>query len=140
LTYDFFVHDSLSHPATFIKRELFDKVGLYNEKYKIVSDWEFFLKALILYNCSYTVFKRVISNFDHKGISRQTSFRELQNNERELVLKGFLPRVYPIYRELEHLRIVKQEYDFLKAGHLGFIVRFLLMIKALKKRYASYRV
>jgi glycosyltransferase involved in cell wall biosynthesis len=139
LTYDFFVHDSLSHPATFIKRELFDRFGLYNENYKIVSDWEFFFKALILHNCSYAVFKRIITNFDHKGISWQSSFKELQDYEREQVLNELLPRVYPMHKELEELRAIRKEYDFLKSGHLGFIVRSLLKIKALKKQYGSER-
>lgn len=133
LTYDFFVHDSLMHSATFIKRELFHNYGLYNEKYRIVSDWEFFIKALIVHNCSYSVFNKTVSKFDLQGISSKTSFKVLHKQEMEQVLSEILPRVHPLSVELEYLRSIKQEYDFLKSGRFRLIVRFLLKLKALKK-------
>lgn len=64
---------SLPHQASFIKRYLFEEVGYYNEKYKIVSDWEFFLKALILNNYTYQHFEIDISYFFLDGISSQKS-------------------------------------------------------------------
>ena len=36
----FFYNNCINHQASFIKRNLFDKYGLYNEKLKVVSDWE----------------------------------------------------------------------------------------------------
>jgi glycosyltransferase involved in cell wall biosynthesis len=39
LSLDYFFNISLFHPSTFIKRELFEIYGLYNENNKIVSDW-----------------------------------------------------------------------------------------------------
>lgn len=44
---------SLPHQASLIRRSLFDEIGNYNESYKIVSDWEFFLKALVIHGKSY---------------------------------------------------------------------------------------
>ena len=44
---DFF-YNSVFHPSSFIKRELFYTFGFYDENYKIVSDWKFFLKSIIL--------------------------------------------------------------------------------------------
>ena len=134
LTYDFFVKDSLMHAATFIKRELFDKYGLYNENYRIVSDWEFFFMMLIVKNCTYTIFNRVIANFDLQGISNLPSWTELHKNEKQQVLAELLPRMYPMHLELEHLRAIKQEYDFLKEGKFGFLVRLILKLKAIKKK------
>ncbi|NGY37447.1 glycosyltransferase [Flavobacterium sp. XN-5] len=60
---------SVLHPATFIKKELFNKVGLYDEKYKIVSDWKFFILALFKYNCSYKKINATLSCFYLGGIS-----------------------------------------------------------------------
>lgn len=31
----------INHQAAFISRELFEKYGLYDEKYKLASDWFF---------------------------------------------------------------------------------------------------
>jgi Glycosyltransferases involved in cell wall biogenesis len=63
LSFNTFTRGSLPHQASFIKRTLFDKYGLYDETYKIVSDKDFFIKALIVNNCSYEHIDRVISCF-----------------------------------------------------------------------------
>jgi glycosyltransferase involved in cell wall biosynthesis len=40
-------YSTLMHPATFIRRDLFAKVGLYREDFKICSDYYFFVKAIL---------------------------------------------------------------------------------------------
>lgn len=64
---DFFTK-SLPHPATFIKREL-QLNSLYDETYKIVADAHFFLKNLIIKNCTYQEVDIIVSNFYLDGIS-----------------------------------------------------------------------
>ena len=44
---------SLPHQATLIRRRLFDQIGLYKEHLKIVSDWLFFIEALLIHDCTY---------------------------------------------------------------------------------------
>lgn len=36
------------HPSTFIRKEIYSQFGLYNTKYKIAGDFEFFLRILFL--------------------------------------------------------------------------------------------
>lgn len=99
---DYFLERSLGHPATFIKRELFRNC-LYTESLKIVSDWEFFVKKIILEGCSYRHVKRTISNFDTSGVS-SLSAKEC-NRERELVLKQlFSPVLREYFQEAEQLK------------------------------------
>jgi glycosyltransferase involved in cell wall biosynthesis len=50
----FFMKNSLPHPCSFIKKSLFDKIGLYNESLKIVADYEFFLKAILKAGATFT--------------------------------------------------------------------------------------
>ncbi len=137
LTYDFFVKDSLMHQATFIKRALFERFGLYKPEYRIVSDWEFFFRVLLIHNCTYEVFNRAISNIDMQGISWQSEWKKTQEKEREQVFKNLLPRLIPMQKELEMLRESNQEYQNLKEGLFGCIIHFFLWIKALKKKYAA---
>jgi len=133
LNYGLFYDGSIFHPSTFIKRRLFLDTGLYNENFKIVSDWEFFFKALIINNCSYNYFDRVISYFDLTGISNQQKWKFLEQNEREEVLKSFLPLVYKsynnIYNENIILRLSNQEYANLRNGKLSTIIKLLLWLK-----------
>ena len=67
LDFTFFFRDSIPHPATFIKRNLFDKYGRYNEQNKIVSDWEFFLNSVVIHKCSYTKIEETITVYDING-------------------------------------------------------------------------
>lgn len=87
---------SLPHPATFIKRELFDTVGFYDENLRIVSDWKFFLLALFKFNCSYLKVNETIATFYLDGISTVKDDSE----ERKLVMKEYFERFILDYEEL----------------------------------------
>lgn len=44
----FYVYkNGLKHQSTFIKRILFEKIGFYKEKYKIASDYEFWIRCFL---------------------------------------------------------------------------------------------
>lgn len=44
--FSFFNYNSINHQSTFIKKSIFNQIGLYDTNYKIVSDTAFFIKAL----------------------------------------------------------------------------------------------
>lgn len=136
LSFDLFYMDSLPHPATFIKRKLFFDYGLYNENNRIVSDWEFFLKTLVINNCSYNHFDRIISVFDLTGLSSQTAMGELTKNERQKVFQNNMPLIYQsyscIYDENMELRAIQKEYYQLKYGKFSFFIHFFLWLKRIK--------
>jgi glycosyltransferase involved in cell wall biosynthesis len=92
---DFFI-DSWPHPSTFTKRELFDKVGLYDENLKIFSDWKFMIMALFKHQCSYLKVDETFSAFYLGGISSQTDLL----GERNQVLKEFFNGYVLDYQEL----------------------------------------
>lgn len=87
---------SLPHPATFIKKELFNTVGLYDERLRIVSDWKFFLLALFKFNCSYLKIDETLATFYLDGISSVEDYSE----ERQLVMKEYFDRFIFDYEEL----------------------------------------
>jgi glycosyltransferase involved in cell wall biosynthesis len=74
---------SLPHQGSFIKRSLFDSIGYYNEQYRIISDWEFFLKALVLNKSTYEHVEVDISYFMLDGISSQRTSTLLARKESE---------------------------------------------------------
>lgn len=71
-----FVGGSLPHPSSFIKRTIFDKVGGYDESYRIISDWCFFILATIKENCTYKTIPIVVSDFYCDGISSTSCILE----------------------------------------------------------------
>ena len=48
------------HPSTFVKKKIYKKFGLYNKKYSIAGDYDFFVRILFKKNF---LFKRVNENF-----------------------------------------------------------------------------
>lgn len=79
---------AIDHQASFIRRDVALRHP-YDEKYRIVSDWKFFIEALIFDNCSFFYTDTVVVDVDMKGISN-TRF-DLDKQEREAVLKELLP-------------------------------------------------
>ncbi|HPF97441.1 MAG TPA: glycosyltransferase family 2 protein [Mangrovimonas sp.] len=77
--------NSLPHQSTFIKKALFDQVGLYDEDLKIVSDWKFMIIALFIYDCTYKHINSTLTTFYLDGISNKVDFIP----EREQVLKQY---------------------------------------------------
>lgn len=84
---------SLNHQATLIKKELFHTYGYYDENYRIVSDWIFFIKVLGLNNVSFKYIDFPISYYDIEGISRG------KNNYYEKEIRPALKNIVP-YRIL----------------------------------------
>jgi glycosyltransferase involved in cell wall biosynthesis len=77
--------DTLWHPVSFIKRNLFLKYGFYNESFKIVADYEFFVKVIILNKVSTKYVSLFISVFESAGISSQPSNKDEIAKERRRV-------------------------------------------------------
>ncbi len=88
LSFGFFNYTNLPHQATLIKKELFQKIGLYDERYKVVSDWKFCMDAICKYNCTYQHVNETIAVFNTGGISTNPETKELIANEREDVFKN----------------------------------------------------
>jgi glycosyltransferase involved in cell wall biosynthesis len=88
LTFHYFFDDGhLPHPASFTKKMLFDKLGLYREKFKIVSDWDFYVNAICRYNATYKHLDVIVSNFQSNGISSKKEFKHLRLSERKQSLE-----------------------------------------------------
>ena len=133
LSYSFFYDDTLMHQSTFIRRDAFERYGMYNEDNRIVSDWEWFFNAIMKQDASYEPLDFVVALFDGEGISNSKRVLQSHNEEREGVRQRIMPRVRRDYSELKRLERVEKEYEYLKNGKMGWIVRMLLKLKAIKK-------
>lgn len=66
---DQIVFKLIPHQSSFIRRELFDKNGMYREDLRIASDWYFFYDALVMHGATIETLSLPISLFDMTGIS-----------------------------------------------------------------------
>ena len=80
---------AVDHQASFIKRDVALRHP-YDEKYKIVSDWKFFIEALVIDNCSFFYTETIVVDVDMTGISNTAI--DLNRREREAVLKELFPK------------------------------------------------
>jgi glycosyltransferase involved in cell wall biosynthesis len=64
----YLIENSLPHPATFISKSLFEKRGLYDEQFKMVSDWKFFVQCYFK-GVKFEPIQILISYFDIYGMS-----------------------------------------------------------------------
>ena len=59
------------HPATFVRRETFNKVGLFNLDYKIGADFDFFVRAFLIRKIKFSVLPRVVVRMRTGGLSNR---------------------------------------------------------------------
>lgn len=97
ITINFLFSDSMPHQSTFIKKSLFREIGFYDENLRIVSDWKFFLLALIKHKCSYKRINKTLSIYYLGGISSKVENKALNDSERELFLKHEFPMIKKLY-------------------------------------------
>lgn len=106
LSFYYLYSGTVPHQSSFIKTELLRQYP-YDESLKIVSDWKFFLQAMILHNCSLRYVDQYVATFDLEGIS--TSNPEKMWKEKEHVLLSmFPPRVIADYRMMKQSECLTQ--------------------------------
>ena len=81
---------TLNHNPAYIRRELFEKYGYYDESLKIVSDWKWYLQAIILGGEKPQYVDMDVTLFDMTGISETN--KALDKSERKLVLEQMFPK------------------------------------------------
>lgn len=140
LTLGFFVENSLPHQGSFIKRSLFETISMYNESLKIASDWEFFIKAIIVEKVSYKHIDLVISEYDFTGISSDPKNYQRVQAEKQLTFDKHFAMMIGDYkhialldskrfRNIIHLMQFRTPWKLLK----GFTNLLLLFVPKQKK-------
>lgn len=104
ISLSFILSHSLGHPSTFIKRDLF-KYMVYEEKYKIISDWVFFVKQILFYNCTTKHLNLATTYFNVYGISSDPQNKALILQEQSDFFKdGSLHLIFDFYNEYNILK------------------------------------
>lgn len=110
---------TICHQAIFTSKSLFERYGTFNLKYRIASDYDWFLKAVLKNNVKVKCTQNIIANFDLDGISNDPRYRtvtlqEYKNIQSEyynqLILiaytlsQGITKILYRMYSSLKQLR------------------------------------
>lgn len=136
LSLRWFYRHALSHQATFIKTSLMKDL-MYDTNYRIVSDWKFFMEAVLIKQCLYSTLDYIVCNYMDGGISRDA---EKAFAERECaIIELFGKR---ILRDCHTMQYGVNEWDALSKkvnpkSFKGRIIYYLvsLLLKVKRKAY-----
>jgi glycosyltransferase involved in cell wall biosynthesis len=98
-------HMSIPHAATFVRKRLYERHGLFDNSYAIAGDWDFVLR-LYLAGERFCPVGKVLAAFDNAGISSVPT-RRLAAEDRRVYFKhlGFISAVWKtINMELMYCR------------------------------------
>ena len=120
----YFYKGTLNHDCAYIRRDLFEKYGLYNEQMKICSDWEWYVRAIVL-GGEKTVYTNIdVTVFDMTGISESNGKnRDIIVKERREYLESILPA--SVLRDYDMFSLPISQYRRLKKYHLWGIIYFV---------------
>lgn len=118
---------TLWHPASFIKRSLFEKYGKYKVEFRIVADYEFFLRVICIHRVSTQYVPRFITMFNTDGVGSSELFREQHDKERRLAQLANFP---------ESVLDAMHSYRMLNESSVANRMKFLALgfFEAIKRR------
>jgi len=111
ITLQAFIGQTIPHQSAFIRLDLFERLGHYQEKYRIHSDLEFFIRALIVNNCTYRHVPVTISNYNLEGLSSDSKNRSFSEEECNTILNSLIP--LRVLKDYEFWELQKKEMDIL---------------------------
>lgn len=104
-----FLRDSLYHQSSFIRTSMLKEEG-YNEQYRMVSDWAYYFKKLIVEGCSYQHIRIPITIFDMEGVSNSGNPRDAQER-RDFLLQYFSENIIDtIINQKEYESVIEATY------------------------------
>lgn len=126
LDFLFFVHQSLPHPGTLIRKKLFDQFGYYNENMKICSDWAFFAKTICKFEVSYKFVKIPVVNYSYDGLSSNPQSLPIILSEKKTFLRSEFPQYISI---LEKINLAEEKIKKINNSRTLKILRKLGLTK-----------
>lgn len=88
------------HPTFFVRKEVYDKVGLFNTDLGSAADYELMLRILLKHNIPAAYINRVIIKMRVGGISTASLSNRLKANQKDKLawkVNGLQPNFYTLY-------------------------------------------
>ena len=120
----YFYKGTLNHDCAYIRRDLFEKYGLYNEDMKICSDWEWYVRAIVIGGEKPVYTNIDVTIFDMNGVSESYGKNaDIIKRERREYLESILPPA--VLWDYDMYAFPITQYQRLKKYHLWGLVYFM---------------
>ena len=68
-TREMLFNENICHQSIFLKKSIFDKIGLFNLKYKVFADWDSNFKWFYNNNIRHKYYNVIVANYSEDGMS-----------------------------------------------------------------------
>lgn len=116
-----FYSSTIPQDAAFVRRELFEKYGYFDDKLKICADWKLYLNMIALGDVVPMYVNMDVVLFDMHGVSNSNN--ELLKAEKRAYLEEVLP--VSVYKDYEAYAFPIYQYQHLKKRHMWGFVYFM---------------
>jgi glycosyltransferase involved in cell wall biosynthesis len=135
-----FYRGTIEHTSAYIRRELFDIYGLYDERLKIVADWKWYLQVAGLNKATIKFTDTYVTYFDTTGIS--STNLQLDKVERRKVLEELIPAPvladYDAYHfDIEQMERIKKHKWLYRL--FWFVERVFFKLEKWKLKYFDWK-
>lgn len=89
----FLFRDMICHQAQFIKKTLFERIGNYDESFRIASDYEFLLRAVVRHHATIRHYRVITACYEMGGLTYLPESGPIVSRERRRAQR----RHYPFY-------------------------------------------
>lgn len=100
----------LPHPTFFLRRELYDKYGLYNTELKSAADYEMILRLLYKYNITVRYIPKILVNMRQGGVSNSSLWNRIKANKEDLLAWKINQLYQPYFIRLKKPLIKIKQY------------------------------
>lgn len=116
-----FYRGTVPQDAAFVRRDLFEKYGLFDETMRICSDWKLYLDMIALGGVVPMYVDIDVVHFDMSGISNANN--ELRLAERRAYLEKILPPA--VLKDYDAYATPIAQYNRIREHHLWGLVHFM---------------
>ena len=118
--YDF-IKGTINHDPTYIRRDIYEKYGLYDDSLKIVSDWKWFVQTVVFGGEKVFYIPMDVTIFDMTGIS------ETNLAAREIERRNEMEKIFPVavLKDYDAYHFPINQIQRLKRHHMWPLVYFV---------------
>jgi glycosyltransferase involved in cell wall biosynthesis len=128
--HDFFIEGTLNQHVCLIKKSLWKRLGGFDEKYKLVSDWVFFYRAILLEKAiTYKVDISVVK-YNLEGISSRLSARKTMESEKLDFLSQYA---------IDKIKFFSNNKSVIEMEKPGLLEKLFHKVKLFKRNRNSFK-
>ena len=127
-----FYRGTIEHTSAYIRRAMFDVVGMYDETLRIVSDYKWYFDAVLNHNALVAFTDIYVSYFDNTGIS--STNLALDKAERRQVLEQMLPSA--VLADYDRYHFAIDQYERLR--RYPFLYKFVYLTERILFKFDKW--